>query len=86
LLATVAQDAEPGYTEDDFFGVTMYWSHHDLADYKAMIQSNGLTVLESTIISHGYEDQERYQTCQFFLTIFQSYPLVNQQPKPKPSR
>ena len=27
LLATVTQEAEAAYTEDDFFGVTMYWSN-----------------------------------------------------------
>jgi cyclopropane fatty-acyl-phospholipid synthase-like methyltransferase len=33
LLATVALQDEDPYTEDDFFGVTMYWSNYGLTYY-----------------------------------------------------
>lgn len=33
LLATVANTAEEAYTQDDFFGATMYWSNYGLAEY-----------------------------------------------------
>ena len=32
LLATVTTEAEDAYTEDDFFGVTMYWSNYGLGE------------------------------------------------------
>lgn len=54
LLATVAAVAEAGYTEDDFFGVTMYWSNYGLDDYRAMLAATGFTLLETTSIGHGY--------------------------------
>ena len=56
LLATVSQFREAAYTEDDFFGVTMYWSNYGVADYHAMLQALGFQFLETTIIGHGYTD------------------------------
>lgn len=54
LLATVAADAEALYIEDDFFGITMYWSSYGLPDYLAMLDELGFDLLESTIIGAGY--------------------------------
>jgi cyclopropane fatty-acyl-phospholipid synthase-like methyltransferase len=54
LLATVARAAEAGYTEPDFFGVTMYWSNYGLADYQALLASLGFDLRETAELSHGY--------------------------------
>jgi len=54
LLATLSQLDQAAYTEDDFFGVTMYWSNFGLDDYKRILTSLGFRVLETTIIGHGY--------------------------------
>jgi SAM-dependent methyltransferase len=53
-LLTVSGQAEPAYTEDDFFGVTMYWSNWGLEDYVAMLGDAGFTVLGQGTVGHGY--------------------------------
>ena len=55
LLATVTQVAEDAYTEDDFFGVTMYWSNYGLADYRNLLQTIGFTLLDTQALGHGYQ-------------------------------
>jgi len=59
LLATVTSFAEAPYTEDDFFGVTMYWSNYGLDDYKAILTEIGFKLLETTAIGHGYTTGKR---------------------------
>lgn len=54
LLATVTQAAEAAYTEDDFFGQTMYWSNFGLADYTEMLASLGFRLLQMPTSGHGY--------------------------------
>lgn len=54
LLATVTSSAEDAYTEDDFFGVTMYWSNYGLEDYKNLLTEIGFELLETDAIGHGY--------------------------------
>ncbi|MEZ4860546.1 MAG: class I SAM-dependent methyltransferase [Caldilineaceae bacterium] len=54
LLATVTQFAEAAYTEDDFFGGTMYWSNYGLADYRHILQNLGFTILDIHALGHGY--------------------------------
>jgi len=54
LLATLSQRAQAAYTEDDFFGVTMYWSNFGLDDYMRILTGLGFRVLETTIIGPGY--------------------------------
>lgn len=54
LLATFATDEEPPYLEDDFFGVTMYWSNASLAEYEMMLDSIGFELVERAVIGHGY--------------------------------
>lgn len=54
LLATVTQVAEEAYTEDDFFGVTMYWSNYGLADYRRLLTTLGFAVLDTHVLGHGY--------------------------------
>lgn len=60
LLATVAVFNEAHYTEDDFFGVTMYWSNYSLDEYEDVLTATGFRLLETTTVGHGYN--EAYQT------------------------
>lgn len=54
LLATVTQFSEEAYTEDDFFGGTMYWSNYGLHDYRRILHELGLIVLDTHALGHGY--------------------------------
>ncbi|UCB42743.1 MAG: class I SAM-dependent methyltransferase [Dehalococcoidales bacterium] len=54
FLATLSYLDEAPYTEDDFFGVTMYWSNYGLGDYKKIMAEVGFTLLETTVVGHGY--------------------------------
>jgi ubiquinone/menaquinone biosynthesis C-methylase UbiE len=54
LVATLAQDPEEPYTEPDFFGVEMYWSHYGMLEYNAMLAEAGFTILSTSLIGHGY--------------------------------
>jgi hypothetical protein len=56
LMATVTTSNEAAYTEDDFFGVTMYWSNYGLNEYKQLLDGIGFNLLETTVIGHGYDD------------------------------
>jgi len=56
LLATLAVHAEAAYTEDDFFGVTMYWSNYGIAEYRTLLEQAGFEVLATTMLGHGYND------------------------------
>jgi SAM-dependent methyltransferase len=58
LLATVARFRESSYTEDDFFGVRMYWSNWSREDYVRMLETLGFELLESRVLGHGYADGE----------------------------
>ena len=52
LLMTVAQTAQPGYTERDFCGVTMFWSNFELAWYVAALESLGFEILQRGVLGH----------------------------------
>ncbi|NIS79813.1 MAG: methyltransferase domain-containing protein [Anaerolineales bacterium] len=54
LLATVSKESEVPYLEEDFFGVTMYWSHYGLEDYESMLGDAGFNLLEKRFVGHGY--------------------------------
>jgi len=54
LLATVSLSGEASYTEDDFFGVPMYWSNYALEEYQGMLEGLGFQLLETAVIGHGY--------------------------------
>ena len=58
LLTTVAAHAEAPYTEDDFFGVQMYWSHYGLDYYCGLLTSLGYQLLETAVVGHGYTDEQ----------------------------
>jgi cyclopropane fatty-acyl-phospholipid synthase-like methyltransferase len=58
LLVTVANVNEAPYTEDDFFGVTMYWSNYGLEEYQQLITEIGYQLLEVGEVGHGYHPDE----------------------------
>ncbi len=62
LLATVTAQEEPPYTEDDFFGVQMYWSNYGLDYYCQLLPSLGYQLLETVVVSHGYTDEHARAT------------------------
>ena len=55
FLATVTIHREDAYTEDHFFGATMYWSNFGLADYERMLVETGFEVVETGSVGHGYD-------------------------------
>ncbi len=54
LLATLANEPEEGYTEDDFHGVEMFWSHFGMTEYTAMLAEAGFELAQTSKIGHGY--------------------------------
>ena len=54
LMITLSLDDEAPYTEDDFLGVTMYWSNFGISQYREMRARLGFTIVEETSIGHGY--------------------------------
>ncbi len=62
LLVTVAGQSHAGYTEPDFFGAPMYWSHFDAEWYSALLRDLGFELLASGVLGHGGRDaQDRPQ-------------------------
>ena len=58
LLVTFALQAEAAYTEQDFFGVSMYWSNYGLDEYRTLLIDTGFEVLETIILGHGDGDTD----------------------------
>lgn len=56
LMCTLNHSSESAYTEDDFFGVTMYWSNYGLRDYLEMLSGLGFSILRATSIGDGYSE------------------------------
>lgn len=56
LLCTLSQFNEQGYTEDDFFGVTMYWSNYSLEEYRKILSEAGFVLLEVNAMGSGYDE------------------------------
>ena len=56
LLCTLSDYPEEGYTEDDFFGVTMYWSNYGIDEYRELLTGNGFSLLEVSTTGHGYQE------------------------------
>lgn len=56
LLCTLSYDSEAGYTEEDFFGVTMYWSNYSLGEYIEILTAAGFTLDETKSTGAGYEE------------------------------
>ena len=55
-MCTLSHAAESGYTEDDFFGVTMYWSNYGLADYTNVLTDLGFKTLRASRVGDGYSE------------------------------
>ena len=54
LLITVARnDDGPGYTEDDFFGETMYWSNFGPSTYRKLLAETGFWIEQEGIAGAG---------------------------------
>ena len=57
LLFTVApNDDGPGYTEDDFFGETMYWSNFGPGTYRKILAEAGFEIEQEGIVGGGRTD------------------------------
>lgn len=57
LLFTVApKDDGPGYTEDGFFGETMYWSNFGPGTYRKMLAESGFRIEQEGIAGGGRTD------------------------------
>lgn len=56
LMTTLTLRDEGPYTEDDFFGVTMYWSSFGLARYREILTGLGFSILVDARLGHGYEN------------------------------
>jgi hypothetical protein len=51
---SVASTSHPGYTEPDFFGAAMYWSHFAADWYLGVLRALGFEVLAAGAVDHGY--------------------------------
>lgn len=71
LLCTLSRSSEAGYTEDDFFGVTMYWSNYGLEDYKEILTRVGFSLLETSVIGHGFTEAHQAPHEQYPLILTQ---------------
>ena len=56
LLCSLTRSSEEPYTEDNFHGVTMYWSNYSLQEYEEILIRTGFNLLETSMIGHGYAD------------------------------
>ncbi|MCH7737278.1 MAG: class I SAM-dependent methyltransferase [Chloroflexi bacterium] len=68
LLCTLTRSSQQAYTEDDFFGVTMYWSNYGLEDYIEILTRIGFNLLETDVIDHGYTEAHQ--------APYEKHPLV----------
>lgn len=53
MLASLATTDDGSYTED-FFGVEMYWSNYDMAQYRKMLAACGFDLLAEGELTNGY--------------------------------
>jgi hypothetical protein len=54
-MATVSLRDEAPYTENGFFGVTMYWSNYSIYQYRdEILTSLGFSILKDGQLGHGY--------------------------------
>ena len=56
LLCTLSHNSESGYTEDDFFGTTMYWSNYGLSEYMESLAEAGFEVVEMSSTAVGDDE------------------------------
>ncbi len=57
LLCTLSRQDDPAYTEDDFFGETMYWSNYALPRSLATLEKVGFDVVEVGSTAAGWKDE-----------------------------
>ena len=57
LMTTLSRRDEDPYTEDDFLGVTMFWSNFGLPRYREMLIGLGFSILVDARLEHGYRDE-----------------------------
>jgi cyclopropane fatty-acyl-phospholipid synthase-like methyltransferase len=57
LLLTLADHDEAAYTEDDFFGTTMFWENYSFGKYQTILTELGISILFSGHINHGYNEE-----------------------------
>lgn len=67
VLTTITESDEAPYTEDDFFGVTMYWTNFSRSKYEAVFQDAGFRVISVGAVGHGYRDGEGFERHPFLL-------------------
>lgn len=59
LLVTVAaKDDGPGYTEDGFFGQTMYWSNFGPERYRRLLAETGFRIEREGVVGGGFAGAE----------------------------
>jgi SAM-dependent methyltransferase len=56
FLGTVSEAHEEPYTEDDFFGVSMYWANYSAPEYEQMLCERGFRILGAGTVGHGFEE------------------------------
>ena len=71
LLFTVAKnDDGPGYTEDDFFGETMYWSNFGPSTYRKLLADSGFRIDQEGIAGAGFASVDALEEVHpFFFTV-----------------
>ena len=71
LLFTVApKDDGPGYTEDDFFGETMYWSNFGPGTYRKILAETGFEIEQEGFVGGGCTDVDgQKEVHPFFFAI-----------------
>ena len=71
LLFTIAEkDDGPGYTEDDFFGETMYWSNFGPSTYEKFLTETGFQIEQEGIVGGGYESEDALEEIHpFFFAV-----------------
>ena len=57
FLLTLTLRNEQGYTEDDFFGVKMFWENYSLKEYEKIFTAKGMKILYSGMLGHGYNEE-----------------------------
>lgn len=57
IMVTLSLEDEEAYTEDDFFGVTMYWSNFGIAQYEKMLKVIGFRLIKNAQLGHGYKKE-----------------------------
>jgi hypothetical protein len=57
LFVLGSKRSEEPYTEDDYFGGTMYWSNWGLPEYRRMLSELGFALLDESKLGHGFREE-----------------------------